>query len=371
MNTTLKLSSFTQSTSQNAELVDKAGYGVVEYYTDVKAEYSAIRHGAGIYDATANGLIKVSGGQFLEFVNDFITIDIEFLDIEKSVFSLILDEQGNIIDLVTVYLLDESIIIETSPIKRETIFTRLRELSTVHEVEIEDLTESTTLLQIEGPYSWKVCEKLIDFEISSIPFQSFVEFEYNEQAAILARTGVTGEYGYKVFVKHEHAVELYNFLLSQNHREFLVKPVGYKALTITMLEIRQPHIEFDLNGLSVYEATAEWLISFNKEQFIGKDALLNKREQQSNRIIVGFALQAENELQAGDVVCVDGPIGEIIQIEYSYELKKYIGLILINKEIGVSNLTIDLTVERLQKSTQIQTISSPYIIPISWKNKIT
>ncbi|WP_203363919.1 aminomethyltransferase family protein [Bacillus sp. REN10] len=371
MNKTLKLPSFTKSIFDNYQLVDKGGYGVVHNYRDVEEEYAAIRNKAGIYDATANGLFKITGDSFLEFTNELITIDIEFLDIEKSVFTLMLEDSGDIVDLVTLYLDEDHILLETSPERREIIFQMLNEHNSKQQVEIEDLSEEFAILQVEGPLAWKVCEKLIDFEISALPFQSFCKTEIEGQSTMLARTGLTGEYGYKIFIRSDQANGLVNFLLDQQESDGDVILVGHKALSITMLEIRQPNIEFDLNGLSVFEAAVEWLITSNKEYFIGKENLMNKQRKNHSKVVVGFSVEENIGIQRGDVVLMDKIVGEIIQIEYSYSLGKYIGLILIAKEIGVSNLTMDVVIERLNCPIQLKTISSPYVVPLSWTNKIT
>ncbi|MGX4668277.1 aminomethyltransferase family protein [Cerasibacillus sp. JNUCC 74] len=366
INTNLTI--LTDSLKENAVLQNKGGYGVISSYTNVADEYSSLRNEVGIIDFSAVGKLRITGDEHVEFFNSLISFDIEFLDVEKTAFSLMLDNKGNVIDLITIYKHDDYILVETSVSKRARVLEYLNAYKT-DEIEIVDESDSLAVIAFEGPYAWKLGQNLIDFDISSLPFQSFVETKWNGKDILFSRTGVTGEYGYRVFISVNEAVNLWNYLVKQKDEDYSVTPVGMDALNITMLEVRQPNIEFEAKGLSVFESCFEWLISFDKEEFVAMDVINEQIEQGVKRRLVGFKFNSADELVPSDSIMVeDEKVGEVLQVEYSFVLEQNLGLAIIKNEFAVSGLTIEGS--GANGRVQIQTASSPYITPKSWAIKI-
>ncbi|UHA75641.1 aminomethyltransferase family protein [Paenibacillus sp. 481] len=391
MDKLLNISALTEKFASGGTLRDDGGYGVVASYGDIRAEYNTIRTGIGIVNLSGSGLFKISGEGAVDFVSELVTRDIEFLDTEHVVFTLMLDDKGDILDLVSLYRLEDSFLIETSAMKRDTITAWLRErCGGADNVELEDLGSTHSLIGFEGPHAWKLAQTLITFEISSLPYQSFVETDIQGVQMLFIRSGFTGEYGYKVVAPHEMACSLWEQLMefsgdeddeqSEDER-YVVAPVGAEALEIAMLEVRQPNAKVD-GSISVYEACVEWFVSFPKEHYIGRDALMGPLQQSVNQRLVGFTAKAENEaeveasaevvlsLEVGNSVIIeDIKIGSIVQVVYSPILDKYLGLALVDQTFAVSGIQIealDRTGERIRLTTQ----SSPYVIPKSWSIKM-
>lgn len=329
-------------------------------------EYKALRNEVGLIDLSSAGKIKVTGDDHVEFVNSIITMDIEFMDIEKSTFSLILDEDAKVIDLVTVYINEDDLLIETSPAKRQVVLEVLENFQPEEELDyvIEDVTEKLAVIAFEGPYAWKAAQAVIDdIDITSLGFQAIAEAEWNSQDIMLARVGVTGEYGYKIFLPTEKSEELYNELLNVTGDEYKITPVSQKALEIAMLEVRQPNIEIESKGLTVLESCFEWLINFDKETFIGYDAIQDMIDEEVPRRIVGFSADSKLTINPKDVVQVENiKVGEILQAEYNPIEDKYFGLVILEKDFAVSGLTLESVEKDSGETGEIQTISSPFIV---------
>ena len=362
----------TDSLKEQAKcVVTKGGYDVVSLYTELETEYTTIRNHVALIDNSANGKFKVTGEEHVEFVNQFLSFDIEYLDIEKTTFAMVLNEEAQVIDLVTVYKQEDYLLIETSVSKRNEVFDFLTSHLENDEIIIEDLSDTLAAIAFEGPYAWNVGQQLIDFDISSLPFQSFVETIWNGETIVFARTGVTGEYGYKVLLSMESAMNLWNLLVEIKGDHFHVQPVGTEALTITMLEIRQPNIEFEANGLSVFESGLEWLFSFEKEEFIAMDAITELREQKVEKRLVGFVFDKEESLTTGDAIMVENEnVGTVVQVEFSYSIDKHLALAVVMDEFAVSGLEMGALSSESGTRVEIKTVSSPYITPKSWAIKI-
>ncbi|KEO85003.1 aminomethyltransferase family protein [Tumebacillus flagellatus] len=364
----MKTSILTQATKANGNLIEIGGQAVVSTYSNEGEEYDALRNGIGIYDLSAVGKFEVGGDEHVNFLNELVTKDIEFLDVEKSIFTLLLNEEGDVIDAVTLHKKEESILIETSAAGREAVGAWLHERK-IDDVEITDLSDDYALVAFEGPYAWKAAASLIDYDISLLPFQAFVATEVEGSEALLFRNGVTGEYGYKVLVANDAAIALWEKLLAHDASNYPVKPVGHSTLEIAMLEVRQPNVLVEADGLNVFEASLEWVVSFYKESFVGREALEAKRGEGVNRRLVGFSIE-EGDLAASDaVVLEDETIGTVLQVRNSGALGKKLGLALVDELFSVSGISLQAQNQAGERVT-LNTISSPYILPKSWGIKI-
>lgn len=342
----------------------------VEYnLDDVKREYAAIRGSVGIFDFSAHGKFKVSGENHIPWLSHLISRDLEFMNSERSAFALCLNDESKVLGILTLYKYDESIWVETDVDARERIaawFSQHQEDG----VEVEDISDGYDLIGLEGPSAFKVAQSLIDFEISSIPFQGFVDIEWQDTTVLLARTGYTGEYGYKLFVPAEQGNALWNELLAQV-QTYGGASCGYESLTIAMLEVRQPIGEIETGDLPLVAAGLGWLVDFHKsDEYIGQDAVRRQYEQPFTHRSIGFVAHKEAGIEAGDqVVLGQQVIGHVLIARYSPTLDAILGLALNEEPFTVPNQSWHIQTAG-GDICAVQSVSSPYVTPKSWKVKM-
>lgn len=335
-------------------------------------EYQALRESVALFELNEVGVFKISGEDHEEFVNSLVTVDLEFMDSERTIFTLILDKNANIVDVLTIYKQEDYMLIETSPFKRDTVLRHI-ENHLEGSIQIEDISTSTAVLAFEGPYAWKVGQELIDIDISSLPFQTFFETKWSDKHIIFARTGVTGEYGYKVIAFNASSAkfQLEDFILSLEFGDIRPLKVDMEVVELAMLEVRQPNTKRDINGLNVFEASLEWMVHFDKEEFLGKEMLLALKKEKVSRRLVGFHLTSDHQLSTNGKIIVEGKlIGEVFQLIRNPVTNKYTGLALLEDDFAVSGLELQLNSDGLDENLTIHTISSPYIAPKSWAIKM-
>ncbi|GCE49814.1 aminomethyltransferase [Thermosporothrix hazakensis] len=356
-------------THEQAVMKDEAGYGIIASFGDVMKEYAAIRSSVGIFDMSTHGKFRVSGDEHVAWVSKMVSRDIEFLNSETEIFALCLDEEAKLLGIVTLYKYDDAIVIETETTDRK----RLTEWFEQHReegVEIEDISDEYALIGLEGPLAFKVAQTLLDYEISSIPFQGFVEVERDGATLLLARTGYTGEYGYKVFVPASVAGEVWHELYAKT-QELGGTQCGSEALEITMLEVRQPIGHIEAREIPVLEAGLGWLIDFGKmDAYIGQEAINEQAAQPVERRMIGFIVEKQAQIEAGDAIVLDDQvIGRVVTACYSPTLDAILGLALNNEPFTVPGLTWTV---RTAEGTEYaaESASSPYIVPRSWKVKM-
>ena len=141
---------------------------------------------------------------------------------------------------------------------------------------------------------------------------------------------------------------------------------------MAMLEVRQPISEIEAYNLPVIAAGLGWLIDFNKaDEYIGQAAINEQLEAPVTQRTVGFIAPKDASIQADDQVTLgdDHTIGRVLTAFYSPTLDAVLGLALNEEPFTVSGLTFQ--VRNVQGETiTVQSASSPYVLPKSWKVKM-
>lgn len=330
-------------------------------FSGLEQEYRALREKAALLDFSYAGRIMVAGEKAMEYMQQMCTRDLEYLMPDRSLFCLLLDPAARPLDVITVYNHSDSYWVETSPWGRQAV----EQLLTAHcidGVEIRDLSETYAVLGLEGPYAWQVLSRVADFDVSILSYKGFLPARWQGELFWIARMGYTAEYGYRIYAAPALAEQLWAVLAAE------ALPVGYHALEVAMLEVRQPllHRELGEDG-NVLRCGLNWLIDLNKEDFLGKEALLIQRQNGYDYLTVGFCTDPAAQLAEGCVVAaVEGTeIGQVVTILYSPGLDKQLGLARLQHEWTASGL--ELLVRDVNGEWQpIRTLSAPYITPKSW-----
>ncbi|WOA60967.1 aminomethyl transferase family protein [Bacillus mycoides] len=332
--------------------------------------YDAVRSGIGVIDLSETGRIIVKGEEHVEFLDRLVTKDIMFMEEETTLFTLLLQEDGTVIDIINLFKNEDSITVITTPHKKEAVLAWL-EIQKTNGIEIIDISQTHSLLGFEGPYAWRLAQKFLDFEISSLPFQSFVLNQLFGKEILLARTGVTAEYGYQLLFEKSLEPIVVETINSFKDDDINLKKVDWETLETLMLEIRHPYFEFKhLEELNIFEASLEWFIDFYKDEFYGRESLEQQSEAGVNKRIVGFTTGIESQITVNDEIFIEEQlIGKVIELKESPVLSMRLGVALLEEPFAVSG--IKFYVKNKENALyEARTQSSPYILPKSWSIKI-
>src|SRR5207248_172402 len=119
--------------------------------------------------------------------------------------ALLLREDGTVVAEVLVHCLGQEYLVEVWPAQAADAGTHLT-AGGADDVEITDVGPEARVFGIEGPESYKIAQHFLDFPVSSMAYRSFVR---SDRGILLSRTGVTGEYGFKLHVPVEHADQVH------------------------------------------------------------------------------------------------------------------------------------------------------------------
>jgi aminomethyltransferase len=332
-------------------------------FGDLAAEYQIIRSSAAKIDLSGAGLVEVTGGDAYDLLQQALARDLEFVTPEQSLISLLLDEDGGSIDVVTVYHVDDGYRLETAVGRgpgTAAHLTALRDRLGL-DAQIADRAGEVTLILVEGPEAAKALEDGIDPDLGALPLSGIMEVEYEGVELSVSRTGFTGEYGYKIFVSAADAPAVWEGLSE-------LTPVGLGALEVAMFEVRQPLLHRETpTGASALESGYAWLIDITKETFQGRDAVVEAFESGVRSRVVGYSAPgADGPVPAGAEVSIGGEhVGESLHSVFSPGRQEWIGLARLRPELIAPE--VDVTLGSDGGSLAAQTISAPYVIPASWK----
>lgn len=329
-------------------------------YADAEAEYDALRQRAALFDLSACGLLRITGNS-TAFLQRVLARDVEFLTPDRCLTSLLLGEDGSPVDIVSVYLLDDGAILETSIGTASSTLAFLR-AHAGDDVEITELGDWATIA-IEGPYAWGVVGRVIDPAVTALPYESVTTIAAGGGEVVFVRAGVTAEYGYKILGQVETLRTLWASLSLE------ATPAGYAALELAMLEVRQPllHAE-NLSSRSVFASGVSWLLDPTKGSYLGSDAVLRQFESLDDQpATVGFLSQVP--LAPGTELFADGDrVGSVVVSRHSPGVGGHVGLVEVSRDYAAAGLVLQYAPD--DDASTVTTLASPYLCPTSWSTPI-
>lgn len=259
-----------------AKMTDFAGYAMPIYYTSLLEEHQAVRNAVGIFDVSHMGEFRLSGAGVKDFLQNMLCNDLDRIDeVGAAQYTLMLDDDGHIIDDLIVYNTGGEYLIVANAANRETDFDWLSR-HVPDGVTLVDESDRTALIAVQGPQAVAVIS-----ELAGEGWEAPERFHIREALldstlpALVARTGYTGEDGVEVFVRSQDGPALWRLLLSFPQ----VSPAGVGARDTLRLEAC-----FNLYGSDMdrtrtpIEAGLGWVCPKTKTGYRGADTVAYQRE---------------------------------------------------------------------------------------------
>ncbi|MBI5042927.1 MAG: glycine cleavage system aminomethyltransferase GcvT, partial [Nitrospirae bacterium] len=296
----------------------------------------------------------------IPFINKLITTDLEKLKQGYSQYTLLCDENGGIIDDLLLYKKpDGSILLCANAINREKVIVWLKNHSSNYNVEIRDITDATAQIALQGQEAQKILQKLTSTNLSEIKRFAFAEINFDGITLLVSRTGYTGEDGFEIYPPASIAESVWDRLIATGAASGL-KPAGIGARDTLRLEMGYLLYGNDIaQKITPLEAGMERFISFEKENFIGRDALIAQRQNGIKMRLIGFELIDKGIPRQGCKMLAKGiEIGAVTSGNMSPTLKKGIGLGYVS--VGYDKIGDEIAVEIRGKAVLAKVVSLPF-----------
>ena len=329
-----------------AKLVPFAGYDMpVQYRSGIIAEHHAVRRQVGMFDVSHMGEIEVRGPQALDLVQYVTTNDASKIEVGQAQYTVMCRPDGGVIDDCIVYRLADHYMVVVNASNRVKDRDWIMHHSEKFDCEVTDRSDEIALIAVQGPKAQQVVAKLTDTNLDAIGYYHFDEGDVGGAAAIISRTGYTGEDGFELYIDAKDAVGLWRKLLEAGAPEGLI-PAGLGARDSLRLEMGYALYGNDIDEKRTpLEAGLGWVTKLDKGDFIGADALRKLKEAGVRQRLVGFVLKERGFPRHGYEVRVNGQgAGEVTSGTVSPSLDKGIGLAYVATEHSKPGTTIDIIV---------------------------
>tara|TARA_R110000868_G_scaffold408293_5_gene691044 strand:- start:82325 stop:83425 length:1101 start_codon:yes stop_codon:yes gene_type:complete len=348
------------------KLVEFAGFDMPVQYKGIKIEHTAVREAVGVFDVSHMGEFFVSGTEALELIQKVTVNDVSKLTAGKAQYSCMCYEDGGIVDDLIVYkLFDENqfiLVVNASNIEKDLAW--INENNTF-DAQVLDNSPNTALLAVQGPKSVETLQKITDLDLNSIGFYSFKMGSLaGMEEVVFSATGYTGEKGFELyFDKNSVDPKAVWDAIFKAGEEFGIEPCGLGARDTLRLEMGYALYGNDItNKTHPLEARLGWITKFDKGDFIGKYALLKKKEEGIGRQLVGFELDDERSIprHGYEIMNEHGDtIGEVTSGTMSITLGKGIGMGYVEKAYATEGSTIQIAI---RKRTAVAKVTKPPFI---------
>ncbi len=326
-----KKTAFYEMHVQNrGRIVEFAGFLMPIQFKGIVEEHLKVRNSIGVFDVSHMGEIVISGKDALKFTNYITTNDVSKLSLNQVQYSTLLYPDGGIVDDLLVYNLKDRFFLVVNAANTDKDFRWIVQ-NKKWDVEIKNISDEIGQLAIQGPEAEPVVQKLVDFPLNEIKYYWACETKIGGFDVILSRTGYTGEDGFEIYVHNKFAKKLWE-LVFEAGKAFAIEPIGLGARDTLRLEMKMALYGNDINQTTnPLEAGLGWVVKLDKDDFIGKEALVKIKNDGIKRRLIAFESKGKGIPRPHCQILKDGQeIGHVTSGTFSPSLKKGIGLGYVN-----------------------------------------
>lgn len=305
-------------------------WGRQNWFANTAEEHRAIRTGVGMYDMSSFGKIRVEGRDAEGYLNHVCGADMS-VPAGKIVYTQFLNARGGIEADVTVTRLSETeYLVVTPAVTRVKDQAWMRRQQGDFNVVITDVTAAEGVLAVMGPKARDLMRKVSpnDFSNGTNPFGTAQEIEIGMGLARVHRVSYVGELGWEIYVSADMSAHVFETLWEAG-AEVGLKLCGMHMMDSCRIEKAFRHFGHDITSEDhVLEAGLGFAVKTGKPAFIGRDAVLRKKEAGLDRRMVQFRLSdPEVMVYHNEPILRDGQIVSYLSSgAYGHHLGAAIGM---------------------------------------------
>lgn len=285
--------------AKGARMVPFAGYEMPIQYEGIVAEHNWTRENAGLFDVSHMGQLLLSGPDLDAAVEAVLPIDLSTLKLGQQRYSLLLDEEGGVLDDLMVSRWPDALYLVVNGA------TKWDDLGTLRVGLPDDITihhmDEHALLALQGPKAAEALARHVTGEhpLSALTFMKFGRFKLAGHDVTIARAGYTGEDGFEISLPANAAAEVADLLCAEPE----VKPIGLGARDSLRLEAGLPLYGHDMSP-ETSPIEAGLVFGINKRRrteggFPGADRIIREIAEGTTRKWVGLTIEGRLPAREG------------------------------------------------------------------------
>ncbi len=330
---------------RGARMVEFAGYWMPVQYEGIIAEHLWTRESAGLFDVSHMGQLVISGEGADAALETLLPIDLSTLKLGDQRYSLLLDEQGGILDDLIVSRWPAGLFLVVNGATKWDDIAHLRE-NLPDEVTLNHLDEQA-LLALQGPKALAALERHVtgDYPLSALTFMHFGKFEIAGVQVTISRSGYTGEDGFEISLPADAAERIATQLCGEPE----VKPIGLGARDSLRLEAGLPLYGHDLTTeTDPVEAGLSFAINKRRRtdvEFPGADRIVPLLSSGPARKRVGLALEGRMAAREGALIFVNSQeVGVVTSGAFSPSLERPIAMAYVDAACAAPDTSLEIDV---------------------------
>jgi aminomethyltransferase len=321
----LKLALDAWHRAKGGRMVPFAGYEMPIQYEGIMAEHLWTREHAGLFDVSHMGQLMLTGEGAAEALETLAPSDISALRPGRIRYSLLLTEEGGVIDDLMVTNADDDLYVVVNGATKWDDLAHLRQ-EMPDEININHL-EDAALLALQGPEAVSVLNRLIS-GVAELGFMQAAEFDWQGERLWISRSGYTGEDGFEISLPAAAAERLAEAIVSDER----ARPIGLGARDSLRLEAGLPLYGHDLDTETT-PVMADLGFAISKRRraeggFAGATRILSEIENGPIQKRVGIEIEGRQPVREGALI-LDGEgneVGRITSGGFSPSLKRPIAM---------------------------------------------
>lgn len=336
-----------------ARMIEFGDWVMPVEYSGILNEHRATRSGAGIFDLTHMGELKITGPDAFNLVQKLTTNDVLKLAVNQILYTTVCNEEGFVLDDILVYRRPDHyfLVVNASNVKK--MYDWFSKWSSPN-AKVENLSDELALIAVQGPSSEKIVQKITQTDLSGVKYYNCIDAKIGNLNLLISRTGYTGEDGFELYIPNKDAAGIWDMLMNAGKDAGII-PIGLGARDTLRLEAKYCLYGNEINeNINPIEAGLSWVIKLDNGDFIGKAAMENLKRE---RYLVGFKMLDKGIPRTGyEVYDENKKIGFVTSGTFSPSLNESIGLGFVNKDKKEVGSIINIKVrDRLLKAEVVKT----------------
>ena len=327
--------------ARGATFMEEGGWLWSVSFGDPGAEYRAVREGVGMWDVSPLNKWDLRGPDALEAAQRVHSNDILGLDAGQVRYGAFLDEDGLLVDDGTVFKhADDHLWLMTNGMDRAAYFA---EATKGLDVSVEYIAPELPNMQIQGPRSRELLRTITDADVDRLPYFRF----YPEPVQVggvpvwLSRTGFSGELGFELFLRPEHADDLWEAVEAAG-----ATPYGVEVIEPLRIETGMVVTDYDYasHERTPYDLGMDRLVALGGPgEFMGKDRLREVAADPPNRFKT-LRVDGDTPPQYGAAVTKNGEDVGVLTSPAISPTFGNIGIAILRTDVAGDGTTVEVAV---------------------------
>ena len=326
---------------QGALISPFGGFDMPIQYSTIIDEHQAVRTDCGVFDVSHMGEVTVNGADAERYVQHIFTNDVSKIEAGQILYGMMLYDNGGTVDDLLVYKMAENdffLLINAANIDKD--WEWMQKQAEGFNIELLNRSEDYGQIAVQGPNAETVVEEVLGIACKELTFYTVKTIG----DVIVSRTGYTGEDGFEIYASHNYICDCWDKLMESGR----CKPCGLGCRDTLRFEVGLPLYGDELSAdISPVMAGLSMFCKLDKEEFVGKDALVDQKTNGVAQKLVGIELEGKAIPRHGYTVLKDGePVGEVTTGYHSISTDKSVCMALVKAEYGKLGTPLEVQIRK-------------------------